>query len=158
MRLDALVFTDEIYEYFVYDGAQHFSPGSLPDAAEHTISLFSLSKAYGFAAWRIGYMTLPERLLTAVKKAQDTILICPPVISQEALALLERIAVSPFCSVVTRSEAKSSTAPSCTKRISTPSKVMEARSDERFDRLHHLLIQTGALIIVALIGLIATQV
>ena len=29
-------------------------------------------------------MTLPDRLLTAVKKAQDTILICPPVISQEA--------------------------------------------------------------------------
>ncbi len=76
--------SDEAYEYFVYDGAVHFSPGSLPGAAQHTISLFSLSKAYGFAAWRIGYMTVPERLLTAIKKAQDTILICPPVISQEA--------------------------------------------------------------------------
>ncbi len=76
--------SDEAYEYFVYDGGQHFSPGSLPGAADHTISLFSLSKAYGFAAWRIGYMTVPERLLTAIKKAQDTILICPPVVSQEA--------------------------------------------------------------------------
>ncbi len=76
--------SDEAYEYFVYDGAEHFSPGSLPGAAEHTISLFSLSKAYGFAGWRIGYMTAPERLLVAIKKAQDTILICPPVVSQEA--------------------------------------------------------------------------
>ncbi|MGD9720364.1 MAG: pyridoxal phosphate-dependent aminotransferase [Pirellulales bacterium] len=75
---------DEAYEYFVYDGAQHFSPGALPGAAEHTISLFSLSKAYGFASWRVGYMVLPEALTVAVRKAQDTILICPPVISQYA--------------------------------------------------------------------------
>ncbi len=76
--------SDEAYEYFTYDGAQHFSPASLPDAAGHTISLYSLSKAYGFASWRIGYMVIPESLLVAVKKAQDTVLICPPVISQFA--------------------------------------------------------------------------
>jgi len=75
---------DEAYEYFVYDGARHFSPGSLPGAEEHTISLFSLSKAYGFASWRIGAMAFPERLLTSVQKIQDTILICTPVISQFA--------------------------------------------------------------------------
>ncbi|MEX2140418.1 MAG: pyridoxal phosphate-dependent aminotransferase [Pirellulales bacterium] len=77
---------DEAYEYFVFDGAEHFSPASLPNTADYTISLFSLSKAYGFASWRIGYMVLPARLLTAVKKAQDTIVICPPVISQYAAA------------------------------------------------------------------------
>src|SRR4029077_18464873 len=75
---------DEAYEYFVYDGASHVSPGSLSDAADHTISLFSLSKAYGMASWRVGYMVIPEALTVAVRKAQDTILICPPVISQEA--------------------------------------------------------------------------
>jgi aspartate/methionine/tyrosine aminotransferase len=81
---------DEAYEYFVYDGAEHFSPGSLADSAEHTISLYSLSKAYGFASWRVGYMVIPEALSVAVRKAQDTILICPPVISQfAALGALE---------------------------------------------------------------------
>ena len=50
---------DEAYEYFTYDGRAHFSPGSLPQTAAHTISLFSLSKSYGFAGWRIGYMTIP---------------------------------------------------------------------------------------------------
>jgi aspartate/methionine/tyrosine aminotransferase len=75
---------DEAYEYFVYEGATHFSPGSLPGAAAHTISLFSLSKAYGFASWRVGYMVMPETLTVAVRKAQDTILICPPLISQHA--------------------------------------------------------------------------
>jgi aspartate/methionine/tyrosine aminotransferase len=76
--------TDEAYEYFVYDGAVHFSPASLPGAAEHTISLYSFSKAYGFASWRVGYMVIPESLTVAVRKAQDTILICASVISQHA--------------------------------------------------------------------------
>ncbi|MGE0129545.1 MAG: pyridoxal phosphate-dependent aminotransferase [Blastocatellales bacterium] len=75
--------SDEAYEYFTY-GAKHFSPGSIEGAAAHTISLYSLSKAYGFASWRIGFMVIPEHLFQAVNKIQDTILICPPVVSQFA--------------------------------------------------------------------------
>lgn len=74
--------SDEAYEYFTYEDHQHFSPASLPSSSPYTISLFSLSKAYGFASWRIGYMVIPKHLLFAVKKVQDTILICPPVICQ----------------------------------------------------------------------------
>ena len=76
--------SDEAYEYFTFDEARHFSPGSIEGAEEHVISLYSLSKAYGFASWRIGYMVTPPQLLEAVKKIQDTNLICPPVISQYA--------------------------------------------------------------------------
>jgi aspartate/methionine/tyrosine aminotransferase len=75
---------DEAYENFTYNGARHFSPGSIPGSEPHTITLFSFSKAYGFASWRVGYMVLPEHLLVSVKKIQDTILICAPVISQYA--------------------------------------------------------------------------
>ena len=77
-------FSDEAYEYFTYGGARHVSPGSFPDAVGHTISLYSLSKAYGFAGWRIGYMVYPEHLDAAMMKSQDTILICPTVASQLA--------------------------------------------------------------------------
>jgi aspartate/methionine/tyrosine aminotransferase len=76
--------SDEAYAYFTYDGAEHFSPGSIAEAGRHTISLFSLSKAYGFASWRIGWMVIPKHLYMAVRKIQDTILICPPVVSQWA--------------------------------------------------------------------------
>ncbi len=76
--------SDEAYEYFTYNGVKHISPGAFPQSSEYTISLYSLSKAYGFASWRIGYMVIPEQLLASVKKIQDTILICPPVISQYA--------------------------------------------------------------------------
>lgn len=75
---------DEAYEYFTYGSAKHFSPGSIAGAAAHTISLYSLSKAYGFASWRMGFMVIPEHLFEAVNKIQDTILICPPVVSQFA--------------------------------------------------------------------------
>jgi len=76
--------SDEAYEYFTYDGAESFAAASIQGSAGHTISLYSLSKSYGFASWRIAWMVVPEHLLTAVKKIQDTILICPPVICQHA--------------------------------------------------------------------------
>jgi aspartate/methionine/tyrosine aminotransferase len=75
---------DEAYENFLYNGARHYSPASAAGAEGHTVSLFSLSKAYGFASWRVGYMVIPRALLDSVKKIQDTILICAPVISQYA--------------------------------------------------------------------------
>jgi aspartate/methionine/tyrosine aminotransferase len=76
--------SDEAYEYFTYNKIKHTSPASFPDSTPHTISLFSLSKTYGFASWRIGYMVIPKKLLPSIIKIQDTNLICPPVISQYA--------------------------------------------------------------------------
>ena len=80
---------DEAYEYFTYDDYEHFSPGSLASSAEHTLSLYSLSKAYGMAGWRCGYMVVPAHLSLAIRKIQDTNLICPSLASQlAALAAL----------------------------------------------------------------------
>jgi aspartate/methionine/tyrosine aminotransferase len=82
--------SDEVYEYFTYGSAKHVSPGAFDGAHAHTISMFSLSKAYGFAGWRIGYMVYPERLHEAIAKIQDTVLVCPPVLSQiAAVAAME---------------------------------------------------------------------
>ena len=78
--------SDEAYEYFVHGAARHFSPASIAGAESHTIALYSLSKAYGFAGWRIGYMLIPKPLYESVLKAQDTNLICAPLISQHAAA------------------------------------------------------------------------
>ncbi len=75
---------DEAYEYFTYDKTPHFSPGSIDGASAYTISLFSMSKAYGMASWRVGYMVIPESLWDAINKIQDTLLICAPVVSQVA--------------------------------------------------------------------------
>ncbi|GMV20751.1 MAG: aspartate aminotransferase [Acidimicrobiia bacterium] len=82
---------DEVYEYFLYDGARAVSPGGFDGAAPHTISMYSLSKAYGLASWRIGYMVVPESLWDAVNKIQDTLLVCPPVVSQRVAAAAMRV-------------------------------------------------------------------
>jgi len=76
--------SDEAYEDFYYKNHIHYSVACDLSASNHTISLFSFSKGFGFAGWRIGYMVIPNHLLSAVKKIQDTILISPPLISQHA--------------------------------------------------------------------------
>jgi len=88
--------SDEVYEYFTYGSVKHASPGAFAGAGAHTISMFSLSKAYGFAGWRIGYMVYPERLQDAIAKVQDTVLVCPPVLSQ--IAAVAAMAAGPaYC-------------------------------------------------------------
>ena len=85
---------DEAYEYFTYGpavggsnaggAAKHFSPASIPGSEPYTISFYTLSKAYGMAGWRVGYMVMPAHLEEAFKKVQDTNLICPPIVTQVA--------------------------------------------------------------------------
>jgi len=74
--------SDEVYEYFVFDGAKHVSPGSFDSTLCHTISLFSFSKAFSMSGYRIGYMVYPEHLFEDILKVQDTIGICAPAPSQ----------------------------------------------------------------------------
>ncbi len=82
--------SDEAYADFVHGSVPHASPGRLPGSGGHTVSLFSLSKAYGMAGWRVGYAAVPRQLMGALAKVQDTVLICPPQVSQRAaLAALE---------------------------------------------------------------------
>lgn len=76
--------SDEAYEYFVYNGRKHFSSGSIKSSEDYTISLFSMSKSYGMAGWRIGYTVMPEQLVSSFKKIQDTNAICPNVLAQYA--------------------------------------------------------------------------
>ena len=76
--------SDEVYEYFLFDEARHFSPGAIAGAEAHTVCIYSLSKSYGFASWRVGYMVFPSPLLESMEKIQDTNVICAPAVSQHA--------------------------------------------------------------------------
>ena len=82
--------SDEAYEYFLFDEAEHLAPGACSGASDFTFSLYSMSKAYGMAGWRLGYMAIPPHLLSSVRKIQDTNPICPSLLSQAAaMAALE---------------------------------------------------------------------
>src|SRR5207247_7299739 len=57
---DALCVTDEIYEYILYDGRRHVSPGSLPGMEDRTITISGFSKTYAMTGWRLGYTVAPR--------------------------------------------------------------------------------------------------
>ncbi|MBV8674707.1 MAG: aminotransferase class I/II-fold pyridoxal phosphate-dependent enzyme, partial [Acidobacteriaceae bacterium] len=63
---DLFLFTDEIYEYFVFDGKKHVSPATLPGMAGRTISISGLSKTFSITGWRVGYLTASSRWLGSI--------------------------------------------------------------------------------------------
>ena len=77
-RHDLIALTDEIYEYMLYDDAEHLSLGSLPEAYERTITISGFSKAYNMTGWRLGYGVGPEPLIERMGLVNDLLYICAP--------------------------------------------------------------------------------
>jgi aminotransferase len=75
---DLFVFTDEIYEYFVFDGARHVSLATLPGMAERTITISGLSKTFSITGWRVGYLAADRRWLGSIGYFHDLTYVCSP--------------------------------------------------------------------------------
>jgi aminotransferase len=75
---DLFVFTDEMYEYFVYDGQRHLSIATLPGMAERTITISGFSKTFSVTGWRLGYLAASERWLPAITFFHDLTYVCAP--------------------------------------------------------------------------------
>ena len=75
---DLFVFTDEIYEYFLYDGERHISLATLPGMAERTITISGFSKTFSITGWRLGYLTASERWIPAIGYFHDLLYVCAP--------------------------------------------------------------------------------
>jgi aminotransferase len=83
---DLFVITDEIYEYFLYDGAEHISPATLPGMAERTITISGLSKTFSITGWRVGYLAAHRKWMGAIGYFHDLIYVCAPSPFQHACA------------------------------------------------------------------------
>lgn len=86
IRHDIFVFTDEIYEYFVYEGAKHISPGSMPEIADRTISIFGYSKTFSITGWRIGYSVCRKKWADMIGYVNDLVYVCAPAPLQMGVA------------------------------------------------------------------------
>ncbi len=75
---DIFIFTDEIYEHFVYDGQQHISPGSLAGLAERTITISGFSKVFSITGWRVGFVHASARWTPAINYFHDLTYVCAP--------------------------------------------------------------------------------
>ena len=77
-RHDLFVFTDEIYEHFIFDSGEHISAASLPDMWERTITISGLSKTFSITGWRIGYAICDEKWSKAIGNFSDLVYVCAP--------------------------------------------------------------------------------
>jgi len=75
---DLFIFTDEIYEYFIYGQTKHISPATLPGMAERTISISGLSKTFSITGWRVGYLSASSRWLGSIGYFHDLVYVCSP--------------------------------------------------------------------------------
>ena len=75
---DLFVFTDEIYEYFLYDGRTHVSLASLPGMADRTITIGGYSKTFSITGWRIGYSVAAAQWAQAIGAMNDLLYVCAP--------------------------------------------------------------------------------
>ena len=77
-RHDLFVFTDEIYEHFIFDEGEHISAATLPDMWERTITISGLSKTFSITGWRIGYAICDEKWAKAIGNFSDLVYVCAP--------------------------------------------------------------------------------
>ena len=84
---DLFVLTDEIYEYFLYDGRTHMSLASLPGMADRTITIGGYSKTFSITGWRIGYTVAAARWAQAIGAMNDLLYVCAPTPLQAGVAV-----------------------------------------------------------------------
>ena len=83
---DLFIFTDEIYEHFVYGDAKHVSPASLAGMRGRTILISGFSKTFSVTGWRIGYCIADARWTPAIAYFHDMLYVCAPSPFQHGVA------------------------------------------------------------------------
>lgn len=84
---NAFIISDEVYKDFIYDSSgdeKYFSLAQIPELRKRIIRIFSLSKAYAMAGWRIGFLHSDEENVKEILKIHDSLVTCAPVIAQHA--------------------------------------------------------------------------
>lgn len=78
--------SDEIYHGLIFDGRAE----TAARYSESAIVINSFSKYFSMTGWRVGWMIVPEDLLTAIERLSTNLYISPPGVSQvAALAALD---------------------------------------------------------------------
>jgi N-succinyldiaminopimelate aminotransferase len=62
---DCLIVTDEVYEHLTF-GDPHIPIATLPGARERTISISSGGKTFNTTGWKVGWITAPAEIVSAI--------------------------------------------------------------------------------------------
>nr|WP_225750901.1 methionine aminotransferase [Pseudoclavibacter sp. Marseille-Q3772] len=90
---DLIVLTDEVYEHLVFDGHRHVPIASLPGMRERTISVGSGGKTFSTTGWKVGWITAPAALVSAVATVKQHLTFVGPAPMQYGIA--EGLALPP---------------------------------------------------------------
>ncbi len=85
-RHDLIVVCDEVYEHLIFDDRPHLPLMTLPGMFERSIRIGSAGKTFSLTGFRIGYVTGPAPLITAVMKAHQHLAYTSPQSLQKATA------------------------------------------------------------------------
>lgn len=85
-EFDLFVFTDEIYEHFLYGDAKHVSPASIAGMRRRTILMSGFSKTFSVTGWRVGYLIADAEWLGSIGYFHDLLYVCAPAPMQHGCA------------------------------------------------------------------------
>ncbi len=68
---DLLCFTDEVYEYLLFDGRVHRPLATFEGMYERTVRISGAAKAFNVTGWKVGWITAPRELVDACRAAKQ---------------------------------------------------------------------------------------
>lgn len=75
---DLIVFADEMYEHFLYDGLKHITALSVESLRDRCVVLSGFSKVFSVTGWRLGYAITSVRVIEVMAQFNDLIYVCAP--------------------------------------------------------------------------------
>ena len=73
---DLIVFADEMYEHFLYDGVKHIPALSIESLKNRCVTLSGFSKVFSITGWRLGYAIAPKEIIEVMAQFNDLIYVC----------------------------------------------------------------------------------
>ena len=76
LEKDFFIICDDIYNYLLYDGAEHYTVAKVPGMREKTLIIGSFSKTYAMDGWRVGYLIAPRQVISRALKMHQYVVNC----------------------------------------------------------------------------------
>ena len=85
-KYDAYAVCDEVYEHLVFDGLKHQPLMTFKGMRDRCARIGSAGKTFSLTGWKIGYITAPPAMMSAIAKAHQFVTFTTPPNLQKAVA------------------------------------------------------------------------
>jgi aminotransferase len=68
-----MVVSDEVYATYTFDGREHVSVADLPELADRSIAIGSLSKSHAISGWRVGFLRAKPEHTTVLRQVHVSV-------------------------------------------------------------------------------------